>query len=411
MKKSIIVFATVLSVFALAGCRKDLHGTLKISGLDLDMEIEKYTTKAQGETPALNDFRIIVNDFHGKEVYNQSWAAAQSGSGILLPIGSYTVSARSTAEAPKVAEFDAPVYGSSTIVAINGGETTDAGTLKCSLLQTKVTVEYTEEFLSLVTGKGTMSVTITEGNPLDFVLDYVDGAAVPDTRAGYFTVPEGAVMTIRYSGEIEGQTVLMTKAFGNIRPNTWHKLIFQKKINNEGNANFDISIVDLITDEELNTGINPEEEDSIAEDPQAPVGDGGITLVSTCGYDLAETITVPQLEEKLVLTMRLDVPNKVNKLVVEIESTNPDFPDAVALINDGNTTLDLVNPSEGAIQVFTTILPFPYGESVKGKDSIDFDLSDAQAPILGFKGVHKFVLSVSDYKGCKKSIPVTLAVE
>lgn len=411
MKKSIIVFASILSACVLQGCKSDLQGTLKLSGLDLEMEIEKYTTKSQASVPELDDFRIIVTDSHNKETYNESWGTARKGKGILLPIGTYTLSARSSAEAPAVAAFDLPVYGASSQISIEGGSTTDAGTLKCTLVQTKVTVEYTEEFLAMVTGDGTMTVSVTEGSPLDFKLEYKDGTPAPDPRAGYFTVGEGATMTIRYSGEIEGEPALMTKAFGNIRPNTWHKLIFQKKENNEGNANFDISIVDLITDEELNTSINPEEEDSIGEDPNAPVGDGGIQLISTCGFDLSAPITVPQEGSEFILTMRLEVPNKVNKLLVEIESDNADFPDAVALVNDGNTTLDLINPSEGAIQVFTTILPFPYGESVKGKESIDFDLSEAQIPLLGFHGTHSFVLSVSDYKGCKKSIPVTLVVE
>ena len=154
------------------------------------------------------------------------------------------------------------------------------------------------------------------------------------------------------------------------------------------------------------------DETIIGKDPNAPTGDGGIKLQSTCGFDISQPITVPKGEnDPFVLTMKAIVPNGVRKFTVEIESTNSLFPDAVAAINDGETTLDLVNPSKGAINVFTTILPFPYGDDVKDKTEIDFDLSAAKGPLVFYAGTHTFRMVVIDNTGCRNEIPVTLVVE
>ena len=109
--------------------------------------------------------------------------------------------------------------------------------------------------------------------------------------------------------------------------------------------------------------------------------------------------------------MNAVVPNGVKRFTVEIESTNPDFTGSVASVNGGQTTLDLVNPSSGAIDVFTNLIPFPYGSAVEGKTEIPFDLSAAQVPILGFIGSHTFKMIVIDKTGCRNEIPVVLVVE
>lgn len=69
----------------------------------------------------------------------------------------------------------------------------------------------------------------------------------------------------------------------------------------------------------------------------------------------------------------------------------------------------LDNPSEAAMGVFD-IVPFPHGAELSGKTEIEFDLSDAQAPLLAFKGTHTFTMNVIDNKGCRKSIPISLEV-
>ena len=100
--------------------------------------------------------------------------------------------------------------------------------------------------------------------------------------------------------------------------------------------------------------------------------------------------------------------SKLEKLNRELEKSEKKLRKA---INDESTMLDLVSPSSGAINVFTTILPFPYGDKVQNQTNIAFDLSAAQGPILFFKGTHTFKMVVIDNTGCRNEIPVVLVVE
>ena len=93
---------------------------------------------------------------------------------------------------------------------------------------------------------------------------------------------------------------------------------------------------------------------------------------------------------------------------MQMASTSESFISAVALA--GGTTLDLINPKEEQGIVFQ-IVPFPHGSSLSGQTSLLFDLSAAQGPINAFPGRHTFTMEVTDMKGCRASIPVTLVVE
>lgn len=106
--------------------------------------------------------------------------------------------------------------------------------------------------------------------------------------------------------------------------------------------------------------------------------------------------------------MTAKIPGGTRKFTVDIASTNDDFIGSVNTV--GGTTLDLINPSEAALGVFD-IVPFPRGAELAGKTEIGFDLSGAQTPLLAFKGTHTFTMNVTDNKGCRKSIPITLVVE
>ncbi len=163
----------------------------------------------------------------------------------------------------------------------------------------------------------------------------------------------------------------------------------------------------LVEDVELENDIDAQE-DGDGQDPEAPQGDGGIELVSTCSYDITSEIVVPAEGTEFPLTMTAKVPNGARKFTVDIASTNEDF---IASVNTvGGTTLDLINPSDAALGIFD-IVPFPHGSDLAGKTEIDFDLSGAQTPLLAFPGTHTFTMNVVDAKGCKKSIPISLKVE
>ena len=412
MKKNIILL--IAAALMSAACSEKQHDIVKIGylsfngcGLEVDTDV---TTKSV--MPAGGNYTIIVEDKSGAldPIKTDYKTVKDNDNKISLPEGNYTVIARSEEDVPGAA-FEQAIYGAQKDVSIKSGEETAIGEMICRLLQVKVTVDYSEEFLAMVTGPCTTTVSVSPLYPLAYNISYVAGSTTYDHSAGYFAINNGTktTMEVVFKGNVDGGVKTMTQTFDNIKPCTWHQLKFVKKAAEEGSAEFSIVIEDYVEDVDLGNDVAGSES-IIGDDPDAPKGDGGITLESTCSYDLSQPIVVPAMGNPFVLTMKATIPNAVLKFSVDISSTNPDFVDSVKMINDGSATLDLVNPSDGAISVFTTILPFPYGDKVKDKTDIDFNLSDAQEPILGFKGTHTFTMNVMDKLGCKKSINVIMQV-
>lgn len=412
MKKIICIFLAAAMVLA-ASCKKDdfnygrgdKTGYLSFDGLSLEVsdEINKVSTRADA---ASDDYVLFLYDNAGMLVWQKTYQEVRGSANISLPAGNYRLDARSTSSDVPKAKFTSPVYGASKSFAIKAGVTTTLGSITCTLLQAVVTVGYNDDFLKSVTGDGVASVELASGYPLDYKLDYAGGTPNYDRRQGYFAVnSDDATITLVFKGSVDGKTQRMRTTITGVKAMDWHVVTIMKKIDASGNASFSIEIDGLVEDVELDNDIAADEKGD-GNDPEAPVGDGGIELESTCSYDISKVITVPATGD-FPLTMTAKVPNGVRKFTVDIASTNADFINSVNTV--GGSTLDLINPSEAALGVFE-IVPFPHGSELAGKTSIDFNLSGAQTPLLAFKGRHTFTMNVIDNKGCRKSIPIILEV-
>lgn len=418
MKKNIIL--PLIATLVLSACGKEINtpkedktdGFLSFDNWELTVDDAVEATRAVA--PADGAYTIIISDKSGgiPDIVTTYSAIKISGNKISLPEGSYSVTARSSVDEVPAAAFERPVYGASKDVSIISGQTTSITDFVCRLLQTKVTVSYSDDFLAMIDGDCAVTVSVTPTAPLQYKVSYSGGKAEYDQSAGYFAVNNGSntTMDISFKGHVDGGLKTMTQALANIKPCTWHQIKFIKKVNQDGNADIDVIITDLVDDRELGNDIKALET-VIGDDPEAPQGDGGITLQSTCSYDISKAITVPKAGSPFVFTLKASVPNKVKYFTVEVKSTNPVFIGAVGDINVGSNILDLVNPSDGAKAVFSEILPFPYGDVVNNQSEIDFDLSDAQTPLLAFTGTHTFIMHVTDQSGCKKDIAINLVVE
>lgn len=411
MKKFIYIFMAV-ALLAAVSCKKDNFnyrngdnsGILSFDGLSLMVSEDVH--KVTRASAAGGDYVMFLYDNAGKLVWQKSYQEVLNGGDISLPVGNYTLEARSTAEEVPQSQFEAPVYGASKSFAIKAGVTTTLGSITCTLLQAVVTVGYNADFLKSVTGDGVVSVELAAGYPLEYNLSYSGGNPTYEQGKGYFLVNgDDATIALTFKGSVDGSSQRMKTVITGVKARDWHVVTIMKKIDASGNASFGIEIDGLVNDVELENDVRGTEAGD-GNDPNAPVGDGGIELVSTCSYDITNTVTVPSTGS-FPLTMQARVPNGTRKFTVDIASTNEDFINSVNTV--GGTTLDLINPSEAAEGVFT-IVPFPHGPELAGKTVIDFDLSDAQAPLLAFPGTHTFTMNVIDSKGCRKSIPISLKV-
>ena len=283
-----------------------------------------------------------------------------------------------------------------------------------------------DDFKKMVRGNCTTTATYNSNSALSFALNYDEqsGRVTREERAGYFNVVEGGTtLEVTFSGkmDLEGdgnaKTYRMTKAFTDVKAKSWRHITFIKKIDEEGNATFDIMINDYAEDAPIEEGVDGVES-VLGSDPNQPQGDGGIELVSTCDFDITKDVIIPNVVEEgvvnMLLTMQANVPNGVKKFSVAISSTSPGFTAALDVVAEydeaaGGHVVDLVSPTEKNMGIFD-IVPFPHGAELNGATEILFNLSAAQIPILAFPGTHSFVMTVIDAKGCKKDTTIKMVV-
>ena len=413
MKKNIIIAIASAAMVLFASCQKTPisaekgFGYLSFSEFTLGLD-ETVETKA---TAASGNYTITIIDADGNEVMRKTYDEVKNNDNKLsIAAGSYTLVASSSSDEVPVAAFEQPVYGVSKEFTIEAGMTTPIGELVCTLQQCKVTVAYSDDFLKMVTGQCSTKVTVDPEMPLEYVLN---ADKTYEQSAGYFAV-NGSTMTVVFKGDIDGGSKSMTKVFSNIAPKQWRQIKFIPKVDEEGNATFDIVIQDLISDATLNNAVDPKEE-IIGEDPEAPKGDGGINLApdyeNGCDEeitDLENILIVPVSTRDMAIRFRATVPNGVKKFNVLIDSDNDSFLSAVDAANARE--LDLINPLPDNDIIFQ-VVPFPHGQELVGQTDIAFNLDSAQDAITIYSGRHTFKMIIVDQTGCKNEIPVVMVVE
>lgn len=418
--KWIIFFAA--AALLLSSCNENMDGRysrqggLFLGGLapELSEELNTKGSPAPSEyyISVLNEDGDAVVDLQGTLLENLSLSALKAqGKALNLMAGNYSVVAR-TAESVPVAGFDCPVYAGEVPVTVVAGETVSPGQITCKLDQCKVTIEYDDQLLASMTGPGNAKVEVTAGSPLDFPIGYVSGSAVPETRAGYFSLPfESSSMIVTVTAAIGGKSLKMSKAFSGIKAAQWRQITLIPMVNPEGTATFDVRINGYVDDGELIAYSLTPTEEVIGTDPKAPAGDGGITLDfaedCTMFNDLSNIVVPDPAVKTMDLRLVALIPNGVKKFTVHIETDNPAFQSALAVA--GGADLDLINPSADAGVIFE-VVPFPHGSDLIDQTRVDFNLSAAQGPIYGFEGKHSFYMNVTDRKGCKKTIVVTMVI-
>lgn len=414
MKKNIIIAIASAAMVLLASCQKTPVtpekgvGFLSFSEFTLGLD-ESVETKAT--TAAGGNYTITITPADGGEAIVKTYSEVKNNDNKLsLPAGSYTLFASSSSDEVPTAAFEQPVYGVYKDFTIEAGMETSIGELVCTLLQCKVTVSYSDDFLANVTGAGTTSVSLTSGYPLEYALN-ADGTY--DQSAGYFAV-DGNTMDVVFDGYYNGSSAKMRRSFTNIAAKQWRQIKFIPKVDEQGQATFDIVIQDLISDATLNNVVDGKE-DIIGEDPDAPKGDGGITLSldyeAGCDpeiTDLQNMLIVPVEERDMAIRFRAIVPNGVKKFTVTIDSDNSGFLAAVDAAQARE--LDLINPLPENEIIFE-VVPFPHGTELVGQTDIAFNLDAAQDAIINYSGRHTFNMIIVDQTGCKNEIPVVMVVE
>lgn len=430
MKKNIIYVLASVALMLVASCQKTpVSNTIEegfLSFSEFSLELDE-TVETKTATEAGDNYSITILDAEEKVVKTTTYGEVKKGTDISLPAGQYTLVANSYGQDIPVAVFDQPIYGVvSNPFNIIAAQKTQIEGLTCTLVQCKVTVAYSEEFLASVTGEGSTKVTVTSGSPLEYKLK---ADKTYDQNAGYFAV-SGNTMEVVFNGSIEGKSQKMTKVFNNIAAKQWRQIKFVKKQNEQGDATFDIVINDLIDDTTLNNTVEADkEEGTIGTDPLAPKDDGEITftLDDACDSSITYTedniiykpgtdekinstilINVPITSSSMAIMFNAHVPNGIKKFTVDITTDNETFANAVIAADAMH--IDLISPSEANSIIFE-VVPFEHGPNLLGMKDVSFNLSKAPKEIIGYKGVHVFTITIVDANGKKKICKVTMSVK
>lgn len=421
MNNKLTLFLAWALTLGLSACNENMdgryngRGVLSLGGLSAELNAELNTKAAPSPEEyyisVVNEEKEPVCDVTGRLLENIPLSALKDRDETFdILSGNYSVVARTARTVPE-AGFECPVYGGEIPVTVVAGEKTAPDLIVCRLAQCKVTIEYDEALLADMTGAGNATVKVSDSSPLDFPILFENGVPAPETRAGYFAVPSTpSSLIVTITTAIKGKSMKMSKAFSGIQAAQWRQITLIPLVNAEGDASFDVRVDGYLDDGELSQSLSPVE-DVIGNDPQAPAGDGGITLgfAQDCTmFDDLDRIVIPDpAVTRMDLRLVAEVPNGVKKFTVHIETENDAFKSALAVA--GGPDIDLINPSPDAGVVFE-VVPFPHGTELLGMQCVEFDLSGAQEPIYGFEGSHTFVMSVTDGKGCKKVIPVTMVI-
>ena len=458
------------------------YGMLSFGEMQISIDESEAMVRSTELPEVGGNYVIKIKDAEGKVVVDCSYKDIKDSSeGIALLAGEYTLEVCSTIEDIPDAAWEQPIYGAtmSGIKIEAGKPTIIAEPITCTLLQCKVTVDYNDDFLAMV--KGACKTTITIGSSLEYNLnwDATEGKVKSyEKRAGYFDVNNGAntTMEVKFEGSIYDEesesvkTMRQSKAFEGIEARQWRQVRFVKKVNEEGNASFEIEIDGYVEDDNLGTEDMTGEESVLAPDPNAPKGDGDIRLLIVAGlnenttptatvwnnsfthgnpsfdptkeleegekYTDEDTETYPTivLDDNLtteeytdgegnpatrqLLKFKAEVPQKIKKFYVVIESDviEPLLP---ALIGNADK-IDLVENTT-AVEAIATVLPFPYhdpdnGVIIAGASSVEFDLSPAvkilrsMAAGSGQTQYHTFHMTVVDKEDCTKTISLNFEV-
>jgi len=376
---------------------KDKKGTGTLSFLKFSVETStEIDIVSRAAAPAPSNYLIRIFDSAGVQV-GSDYEYGNMPESITLNAGSYTLRIQSQPTIPS-AEFEAPVYGAEQAFAIVEDQTTDLGQITCKLINIKVSVGYNEAMEAVMGDDCNVRVEIGDG-ALNF--------AKTESQCGYFAAPEVSnAMTVKFTGTVNGQYASMTRAFTDVKAGQWRKIKFIMSVNEEGNATFDVVVEDWCDEKELGANINHNEE-ILGPDPDKPTTPENPDAPQVIYKDGPVPTAPIAVSSGMELVLKISAPKLIAAFSVDIESDNPDFVNDV--LSTGVSPLDLLNPTEAQISV-CQLFGLKYGADVAGKADVDFVLTDAIVPLMGFPGTHTFTLTITDREGNKTITPVKMKV-
>ena len=415
MKKiNIFALGVVLAVCASSCEMKDeLVGGDAVStetgALELSVAMQgKEGSRADANVPEAGDMYVEVvsaTDANAAPAYEGLYKNMEKP--LTVFVGDYKVSAHTEGDIQK--QMDTPYYyGEEPKLTITKDVTSQAN-VSCKIMNTKVTINYAEEFLKAFTS---WEITIDNGkeSSLKFNKSNQDAAI-------YWYLEEDGVTSLlmNFTGTTAAGTVI-----------NWQRP-FTKADAIKGDEYDDTDV--FVGGDELNINLNIEESqpegdivfditvdltfantDATAEipvtPPAPPVPGDPITISDNDTGYLTSGVTVPQGGPYPTdVAVVMDVKYGIQNLYVKIESTDDTFKGMVADMGlvDGNG-MDLTSAEASEL---SSLFALPQA----GNTEYTFTMSETLFGMLGsFAGKHDFTLTIVDAEGNQESATLTINI-
>lgn len=425
MKNIFLICLTLMAVlFTFSACHSekmetgttDVTGLLNLASIKMEVDLKVDTVYPQSRAGVdVSNFLLTIKNSQGEQV--EQYTYSEMPEIISLPVGTYTVVASSAEAATN--GFDVPFYTGSTDITIKENELTEVSTLTCTLANVMISVEYDEELRKLMGEDVVTTVKIGE-NSVDIPSS--------ETRKAYLIAPASASsMEITLKGTIDGESVTEIERVDNVQAGQYNIIKYVLSPVDDGNnnvggklniaINIDSSMTSSDETVDVNPGAEPGIEDFPTEGGEEPdqggesEGDGEepTSTITIAGKDLGgRPFNIDQTQTitgDTTLIVGIEASAGIKNLNVTISSTNDSFAADVA---SQLGSFDLVNPGDKEEAI--SGLGLPYGDAIKNKTELDFDISTFTALLLGFPGTHTFNIAVTDNQGKTESKSLVINV-
>lgn len=387
------------------------EGKLLTRDLKIEINNEINLVRAVG-VPDVNEFTVAFFK-EGQTEAEAYWKYSQLPEIVTLPVGSYVARASYGDNAP--AAWDAPYFKGETTFEIIADEITDkVEPIVCRLSNVKVTILFDEELQKAMSAGSKVNVKCGDEGSLDFTV-------ADQERSGFFAYVENShTLVAEFDGQVEGFDTREIKTYDNVAPGNHYRITFRLRSassSDPGDIDSDLRVDASVEVVDVNGDVNPDD-DVLVDDMRPSEGGDDPTPPGPIVEDAPEIYCIDADGNKTD-AVKLDVVNNYNEdtpyclmvtskadggitgFVVDIQSPaaalSPEELRSMGL--DG--TLDLINAESLGLAQGLTDLSLPYGDEVKGKKSVVFDITGFM-PLLSAVGggeTHTFKLTVTDANG------------
>ena len=390
-----------------------------------------YTEEQLANMTKVTNFPVTVYDSEGAVVKQYASVSAFPTSGVMLPVGNYTVEAHSNLTLQK--KMDVPYYEGTEPMEIVNRLTTDTRVV-CKMKNSVIDVNYSEEFLSLYT---TWTITIDDGGETALSFTNSDGN---DPENVYWLFEEGITkLTINFRGTRNDGTPVTDRIQLDKSKATEHYDDDNDTFNG-GDVlvlNFDpteattgevtgITLNATVTfeltsanDEVVTVNLTDSKlkDDSGEDDPSEPVdpqpGDDNAIVLT-----IPAPVTLSADESATADPSSGDVAMSAEKgfksISVKVESSSAEMMEQLAAVADEYAGVDLVNGCEVVgnqnLVAFLGSLGKEITVPAEGDTQYTFPVGQFYLFLGILPGTHNFIMTVTDMEGNQKSGTVQVTI-